>query len=155
MSVVAVIFGVPMMIAAVLISPTGLHNLIHSAVLCVALGLLLPFAGWPIFLTVFALPLSGTGPVAAVLRLWLAGTVMATAVINLIIAVMDYSPARPGLNPTAGFLLAGFVVCMLVACGVWGGFAAILPPHIAISGALATGSLLFVAMAGLGFLLFG
>lgn len=155
MSAVAVIFGVTMMIAAVLISPTGLHNLIHSASLCVALGFLLPFADWPIFLTVFALPPSGSGRAAAVLKLWIAATVLATAVINLIMAVLDYSPTRPGLNPTAGFLLAGFVVCMFTACGIWGGFAAILPPHIAIRGALATGALLFVAVAGIGFLLFG
>jgi len=30
---------------------------------------------------------------------------MVAAVINLVIAVLDYSPMRPGPNPTAGFLL--------------------------------------------------
>jgi hypothetical protein len=27
---------------------------------------------------------------------------------------------RTGPNPTAGFLLAGFVLYMFVSCGVWG-----------------------------------
>ena len=67
-------------------------------------------------------------------------------------AVLDYSPARPGPNPTAGFLLGGFVLCMFISSGVWGAFAAILPPKVAVGGALTTGVLLFVAVATLGFL---
>ena len=59
---------------------------------------------------------------AAVLNLWLGGTVMVAAVINLAIAVLDYSPMRPGPNPTVGFLLAGLVLCIFVSCGVWGRF---------------------------------
>jgi hypothetical protein len=35
-------------------------------------------------------------------------------------SVSDYSPMRTGPNPTAGFLLAGFVLYMFVSCGVWG-----------------------------------
>ena len=77
---------------------------------------------------------------------------MVAAVINLIIAVLDYSPMRPGPNPTAGFLLAGFVLSMFVSSGIWGAFAAILPRQVAIRGALATGSLLFVAVATHGYL---
>jgi hypothetical protein len=52
----------------------------------------------------------------------------------------------------AGFLLAGFVLCMFVSCGVWGALAPILPRQVAIRGAFVTGSLLFVAVATLGFL---
>jgi hypothetical protein len=152
MSGVLLIFGLPMIVAAVLISPSALHNLLHGALLYAILGLLLPFAGWQIFLTVFAFPPSGTGRVAAVLNLWLCGTVLVAAVINLAIAVLDYSPARPGPNPMAGFLLAGFVLCMFVSCGVWGALAPILPRQVAIRGAFVTGSLLFVAVATLGFL---
>jgi hypothetical protein len=100
---VALIFGVPVIIAAVLISPS-----VHGVLFYAVLGLLLPVAGWRIFLTRFAFPPSGTGRVAAVLNLWLGGIVMVAAVINLAIAVLDYSPVRPGPNPTAGFLLAGF-----------------------------------------------
>jgi hypothetical protein len=53
--------------------------------------------------------------VAAILEVWLGGTVLVAAVFNLLKAVHDYSPARPGPNPMAGFLLAGFVLCMFVS----------------------------------------
>jgi hypothetical protein len=149
------IFAVPMILAAVLISPSALHNLIHGALFYAIVGLALPIVGWRTFLVVFALPPSGTSRVAAVLSTWLGGTVMVSAVFILLMAVGDYSPARPGPSPTAGFLLAGFVLCMFVSCGVWGAFAAILRPEIAICGAVVTGCLLFVAVAGLGFMLFG
>jgi hypothetical protein len=152
MSGVLLIFGLPMIVAAVLISPSALHNLVHGVLFYAILALLLTFAGWQIFLTVFAFPPSGTGRVAAVLNLWVGGTVMVAAVINLAIAVLDYSPMRPGPNPTAGFLLAGFVLCMFVSSGIWGAFAAIIPRDLAIRGAMATGALLFIAVATLGFL---
>jgi Exonuclease len=41
---------------------------------------------------------------------------------------------RTGPNPTAGSLLAGFVLCMFVSCGVWGAFAAILPRNVVVGG---------------------
>jgi hypothetical protein len=131
-----------------------LHNLVHGVLLYAILGLLLPFAGWQIFLTVFAFPPAGTGRVAAVVNLWVGGTVMVAAVINLAMAVLDYSPMRPGLNPTAGFLMAGFVLSMFVSSGVWGALAPILPRDVAVRGALVTGALLFIAVATLGFLVF-
>jgi hypothetical protein len=116
-------------------------------------GLALSVVAWRTFLAVFAFPPAGTGRVAAVLEVWLGGTVLVAAVFNLLMAVGDYSPTRPGPNPTAGFLLAGFVVCMFVSCRVWGAFAAILPRDVAVGGALTTGVLLFVAVATLGFML--
>jgi hypothetical protein len=149
---VVLIFGVPMVFAAVVISPTGFHALVHGVLFNAILGLVLPFVGWRILLTVFAFPPSGTGRWAAVIKLWLGRTVMVAAVINLVIAVLDYSPMRPGPNPTAGFLLAGLVLCMFVSCGVWGALAPILRREVAIRGALTTGALLFVAVATLGFL---
>lgn len=115
---VVLIFGVPMMIATMLISPAGFHNLVHSLPLCLALGLILPFVGWRIFLAVFAFPPLESDRLAAVLKLWLGGTVMACAVINLLVAALDYSPARPGPDPKGGFLLAGFVVSMFISCGI-------------------------------------
>jgi hypothetical protein len=90
--------------------------------------------------------------VAAVLNQWLGSTVMVAAAFNLIMAVADYSPTRPGLSPRGGFLLAGLVLCMFVSCGVWGALAPILPRDVAFRGALTTGALLFVAVATLGFL---
>jgi hypothetical protein len=120
MSGVLLIFAFPMIVAAVLISPSALHNLAHGVMFYAILGLVLPFAGWRTFLTVFAFPPSGTGRVAAVLNQWLGSTLMVAAAFNLIMAVADYSPIRPGLSPRGGFLLAGLVLCMFVSCGVWG-----------------------------------
>src|SRR5215469_18726294 len=115
MSVVVLIFGVPMIVAAALISPSALHNLTHGLLFYAIVGLGLPFVGWRTFLTVFAFPPSGTGRVAAVLNVWLGGTVVVAAVFNLLMAMADYSPMGPGPNPTAGFLLAGFSVCMFIS----------------------------------------
>src|SRR6266403_5097741 len=107
MSAIIPIFAIPMIVAAALISPTGFHNLIHGVPLDAAFGLLLPIVGWRTFLIEFVFPTAAATRVTAVIRLWLVGSVMVAAVINLLIAVLDYSPVRPGPNPTAGFLLAG------------------------------------------------
>jgi hypothetical protein len=145
-----------MILAAVLISPTGLHDVIHGLPLAaIIIGILLPFAAWPVFLSTLAFPPSGSGRIAALIKLWLGGTVMATAVINLLAAAADYSPMRPGPSPTAGFLLAGFILSMFVSCGFWGAFAPILPCDLAIRGTLVTGFLLFLAVAALGYLISG
>ena len=152
MSVVCLIFGVPMIVAAVLISPSALHNLVHGVVLYAVIGLALPFVGWRTFLAVFAFPPSGASRGTAVLAAWVGGTVLIASVFNLLMALADYSPAKPGPNPTAGFLLAGFTVSMFVSSGVWGAVAPILPPKVAVGGALTTGVLLFLVVATLGFL---
>ena len=90
------IFGLPMILAAVLISPTGLHDVVHGLPLAaIAIGILLPFAAWPLFLSTFALPPPGSGRIEALIKLWAGATVMATAVINLLSAVFDYAPKRP------------------------------------------------------------
>ena len=148
---IILIFAVPMVIAALLISPTAFHNLIHGLPLYAVLGVIVPIVGWRTFLIEFAVPRAADTRLAAVIRVWVVGTVMVAAVFNLLMAVLDYSPMRPGPNPTAGFLLAGFVLCMFVSCGVWGALAPILPPKVAVGG-LVTGSLLFVAVAMLGFM---
>jgi hypothetical protein len=149
---IILIFAVPMVIAALLISPSAFHDLIHGIPLYAVFGLVLPIVGWRTFLIEFALPIAADTRLAAVMRLWVVGTVLVAAVINLLMAVLDYSPARPGPNPTAGFLLGGFVVCMFLSAGVWGAFTAILPPKVAVGGVLTTGVLLFLAVATLGFL---
>jgi hypothetical protein len=76
---------------------------------------------------------------------------MVAAVFNLLMAVLDYSPARPGPNPTAGFLLAGFVLSMFVFIRFWGALSPILPREVAIRGALVTGCVLFGVAATLGY----
>ena len=149
---IILIFAVPMVLAALLISPTAFHNLIHGLPLYALIGLVLPIIGWRSFLIEFALPRAADTRLAAVLRVWVVGAVMVAAVFNLLFALADYSPAKPGPNPTAGFLLAGFTVCMFVSSGVWGTVAPILPPKVAVGGALVTGVLLFLVVATLGFL---
>jgi len=152
MSAALLIFGLPVILAAVLISPTGLHDVIHGLPLCgIVIGLLLPFAAWPVFLSTFVLPPPGSGRIEALIKLWAGGTIMATAVINLLSAVFDYAPKRPGPAPTVGFLLAGFVLSMFISAGFWGAIAPILPREVAVRGALVTGALLLAT----GFLLFG
>ena len=152
MSAVVLIFGLPMIVAAVLISPSAVHNLVHGVLFYAIVGLGLPIVGWRTFLIVFAFPPTGTGRWPAVLNIWLGGTVLVSAVFNLLMAVTDYSPMRPGPNPTAGFLLAGFVLCMFISSGIWGALSPILPPKVAVGGALITGALLFVVVATLGFM---
>jgi hypothetical protein len=42
---------------------------------------------------------------------------------------------------------------MFLSAGVWGAFTAILPPKVVVGGVLTTGTLLFLAVATLGFLI--
>jgi hypothetical protein len=149
---IILIFAVPMVLAALLISPTAFHNLVHGLPLYALIGLVLPIVGWRSFLIEFALPRAADTRLAAVLRVWVVGTVMVAAIFNLLFALADYSPANPGPNPTVGFLLAGFTVCMFVSSGVWGAVAPILSPKVAVGGAVVTGALLFLAIATLEFL---
>ena len=67
------IFAVPMVIAALLISPTAFHDLIHGLPLYAVLGLIVPIAGWRTFLIEFALPRAADTRLAAVLRVWVSG----------------------------------------------------------------------------------
>lgn len=53
---IVLIFAVPLVIAAALIPPNGLHYFIHGVPLYVVLGLLVPVVGWRTFLIEFALP---------------------------------------------------------------------------------------------------
>jgi hypothetical protein len=98
---IILIFAVPMIVAAVLISPSALHNLTHGLLFYVIVGLGLPIAGWQTFLAVFAFPPSGTRRIAAVLNIWLGGTVMVAAVFNLLMAVLDYSRDPDQIPPWA------------------------------------------------------
>ena len=119
MSGVLLIFGLPMIIASLLISPSALHNLVHGVLLYAILALLLPFAGWRVpdrfRFSAIGNWSRGRSP-KPVVRRHLDGR----SRHYLAIAVLDYSPMRPGPNPAAGFLLAGFVLSMFVSGGVWG-----------------------------------
>jgi hypothetical protein len=68
MSAALVIFGVPMILASVLISPTGLHDVIHGLPLAaIVIGILLPFAAWPVFVSQFVLPPWGSARIEALI----------------------------------------------------------------------------------------
>jgi hypothetical protein len=109
---IVLIFAVPMILAAVLISPTGFHNLIHGVPLYAVLGLVLPVAGWRTFLIEFVLPTAAATRVAAVIRLWVVGSVMVAA------------NRRAGLfsrktgTKSYGGISAGWI-CRLHVCVVW------------------------------------
>ena len=67
-------------------------------------------------------------------------------------AVADYSPARPGPSP----IPVGRICSLHVHRGcLWDALASILLGEVAIPGALVTGTLLFVAVATVGFMLAG
>ena len=83
MAAVVLMFGLPMIVAAALISPSALHNLVHGVLFYAIVGLGLPFVGWQTFLAVFAFPPSGTGRTAAVLSVWLGATVLVAAVFTI------------------------------------------------------------------------
>jgi hypothetical protein len=54
MAAIVLIFGIPMIVAAALISPSALHNLVHGVLFYAIVGFGLPFVGWQTFLAVFA-----------------------------------------------------------------------------------------------------
>ena len=83
--------------------------------------------------------------------------------MNLLATMLEYSPHPLRLDPTghelivynprAGFMLGAFALCMLVSCGIWGVLARIASANFVLRGAVATGLLLFGAVAGLGYVL--
>jgi hypothetical protein len=154
--VVLLIFTLPMIVAAMLIAPLGVHDLVRSLVIFSAMSAVIaPIAAWRTFLIEFGFPSSEGSRLGAVIRLWIAGTLLLGAVFTLIMAVLGYSPIRPGPNPRLGFWLAEFTVSMFVSCGVWGAFAPVFAREALIRGAVMTGGLLFVAVATLGYVIFG
>jgi hypothetical protein len=160
----AVIFGVPLTVAAVMLAPQGLDYILNGVVRYAGVGLLLmPIAAWPIFLAQAVAPPPGQNRLWAIISLWLGGAVLVSAVMNLLGSMLGYSPQPLNFDPSghqlipydprAGALLGGFTLCMLVAFGVWGVLARVLPGVFVLRGALVTGLLLFGAVAGLGYAL--
>ena len=66
---------------------------------------MLPIVGWQTFLIEFALPRATDTQSAANHEGVVVGTLMVAALFALLFAALVYSPARPGPNLTAGFLL--------------------------------------------------
>jgi hypothetical protein len=91
--VVILIFGVPLVIAATMLSPQGLDYTVSAVVRYGGIMLLLlPIAAWPLFLIQAVAPLPGQSRVQAVISTWLGGAVLASAVINFLAATLGYSP---------------------------------------------------------------
>ena len=161
---VVLIFGPPLVVAATMLSPQGLDYTVNGVVRYAGLVLLLlPFAAWPVFLAQAVAPPPGQSRLRAIVGLWLGGAILASAVMNLLGSMLDYSPHPLNLNPEghrliaydprAGLILGGFTLCMLVAFGTWGLLARVLPIRHVLRGAVVTGIVLFCAVAGLGYAL--
>jgi hypothetical protein len=161
---VLLLFGPPLIIAAIMLSPQGFAYTVN-AVLGYAgiMLLLLPIAAWPLFLIQAVAPPPGQSRLRAIISTWIGGAALVSLVMNLLATMLEYSP-NPlhfdptgheliAYNPRAGFLLGAFTGSMLAACGIWGVLARIASAKFVVRGAVATGLLLFGVVAGLGYVL--
>jgi hypothetical protein len=159
---VAVVFGLPLLLAGAMIDPAGLHlwGLIgYTGIMLV----LMPFAGWPLLLTQFVLPTAGHSRLGAVASLWFGGTLTAVAAISWLHSVLGYPSAGAAVDPMghllipyaprAGLAIGLLALCMLISSAVWGTISPILRPDVAIKGALITGCVLFAVVYVAGYLL--
>jgi hypothetical protein len=147
---------VAMIVAAMLIAPMGLHDLGRSLLIFSAMSIVIaPIAAWRSLLIAFAFATSPGSRFAAVFRLWVSTSLLLGAIFTLLVSVLGYSRSRPGPSPRLGFLLADFSVSMLVSFGICGAFAAIVRQEILVRGAVISGSLMFLAVAVLGYVAVG
>lgn len=152
---VVLIFAIPLFIAAMMISPTGMS--VWGVSLLIGLVLVAsPVLAWPSFLIQGIFPPGGQSRVMAILSLWLGGALVLTGLACFIVEAGDYRPTTSvdasahwlvPYSPQAGLRLGLFVICMLVSSGFWGAFARILPPAVAMGGAVVTGCMLFLMIA--------
>jgi len=161
---VSVIFGVPLVVAATMLSPQGFPYILNAVARYAGIMLLLlPIFAWPTFLVQAIAPMPGQNRGASIVGLWLGGAVLVSAVLNLLGSMLDYS-AHPlnldptgheliGYDPQAGVIVGGITLCMLVSFGFWGLLARVLTGGFVLSGALLTGLLLFGLVGTLGYLL--
>src|SRR4051794_38599779 len=115
MIVVLLVFGVPWIVAAVMLSPPGLEYVLRGTVPYTGISLLLmPFVAWPVFL---AQALTGQGGFRGLVSFWIGGAILGTTAITFFAAVLDYNPTPSGFDPIGhrfipydpqlGFLLGG------------------------------------------------
>jgi hypothetical protein len=163
MYAITAIFGLPLLVAAGMIDPNGLHLrglLNYTAIMLV----LMPFAGgWQLLVTQLIVPTAGRSRLAAVVNLWLGGTFVAVAAIWFILSVLSYPRPDARIDPTGhllvpyapktGLAIGLFALCMLLSSGCWGAIAPILRPQVALSGALISGCVFFGIVYAGGWLL--
>jgi hypothetical protein len=163
MSAIVLIFGLPLLLAAAMISPTDLS--VTGLISCIVLvAVALPFIGWRTFLIAAIFPPPGESRSESLVRLWIGGTLMVVAVFYFIGAVFGYPPARVTIPPDAHLLIPFaprfglgiglFCLSMLVSAGLWGVLApltttSLVAPETVVGGALITGLVIFAVVAGL------
>jgi hypothetical protein len=161
---VVLIFGPPLIVASTMLSPQGFAYTVDAVVGYAGIMLvLLPIGAWPLLLIQAIAPPPGLSRLQAIISTWLGGAALVSAVMNLLASMLEYSPNALHFDPTgheliaynprAGFLLGAFTASMLLSCGIWGVLARIASARFVLRGAVATGLLLFGAVAGLGYVL--
>src|SRR5947208_39792 len=124
---VALVFGLPMLIAGGMTNPEGLRlgGLITYAVIML---ILMPFGGgWLLLATQLVMPTAGRTRLGAVLSTWVGGTLLGVAVIYWISSVLSYDPSGSRVDwsahllipymPRVGIALGLFMLCQLIASG--------------------------------------
>src|ERR1051325_2092682 len=162
MLMVAVIFGLPMLIGGAMIEPQpiSIHALISY---WGVMALIMPFACWPLFIFQLAAPTAGRNRLTAVLNVWFFGTTLGVSVIYWLSSLLSYDASGMRVEfvhrfvpymPKTGIAVGLYGFCMLVSCGLWGVLVPILRPQMTVAGAAITGCVLFILLYGGGWLLF-
>lgn len=159
---VALVFGLPMLIAGAMIDPQGLplRGLVsYTGIILI----LLPIGGWLVFAFQLVSPTTGRSRLGAVFNLWIGGTLTAVAVIYFLASAFGYPRPDARIDaaahalipfaPCAGLALGLFCLSVLVSSGVVGAVAPMLRPEVAVRGALIGGVVLFGLLYGCGYLL--
>jgi hypothetical protein len=164
MTGVTLVFGLPLLLAGAMISPTDVR--IIGLADCVGVMLIaLPFVAWRTFLIAAIFAPAGENRFASLVRLWIGGSLLAVAVLYFVGSVLDY-PSPPvriapdahlliPFMPRAGLALGLFCLSMLVSCGCWGVLAplatnGVLAAETVVTGATVTGLGLFAVIYSAG-----
>jgi hypothetical protein len=162
MTLIVLVFALPMFLAGAMISPEGIHFgglLAFTAIVLIAL----PFVAWLSFLQAALFPTAGQSRTNSVVSLWVGGGLLAVAGLFFVISAVGYPSAGAIIDqtghrlipfaPRAGLAIGLFALCQLVGCGVWGALSPVLRVRTALFGAALTGCILFVVAYGGGWLL--
>jgi len=161
MFMVALLFGLPMLIGGAMIEPQPISISALTSYWAIT-ATILPFGCWPLFVFQLARPTAGSSRLTAVLNVWVTGTTLAVAVIYWLSSVLSYEPSGTRVDlvhrfapylPKTGLAVGLFGLCMLVSCGLWGVFASFVRPQVTVAGAAITGCVLFVLIYCCGWLL--
>lgn len=163
MTPIVLIFGVPMLVASVMLTPTGMGDVLYGVCMMSLVWLVVgPIVAWRVFLTELAFPSCGLGTLAALIDLWIGGAILVSVLLSLLGAMLDYSSTATGnpaghilipYRPSLGLKIGACTVCMFASCGVWGAFAGILPARVVIQGAFVTGLVAFGLLAAIAVIL--